>query len=443
MSLNMYLGEVRTQTQSMNALCVATIQGMEQAINSIDAFVFDAVLQGEAYESAKSFFAQTFRPLAQGIIYLCEELIRQNNAFPNDFQSQVASTDVIEQEILEQIREIDRMIVGMEVISANMPGTQAMIQIYYAMKQKLQKKLEHLYEFNYTSSSNYDTALQLATSIAQGLTEVQNGKGFNSASGTFSTQGLNMEWTASIQKFTEDKARTTDNLIEEEVTDGSVNEASEIINNSYAFTKLNSEANTSINPDNHFVFKESGAVVGDPGEKSSVFAQALKYETDIQLPKDMNTFVYDVKSFNKIGGEAKGAVVDAGFEVEGFTVHEQLLSTEAKAQFGGGIGGEAKVGVTFNDFGVDHEYGKAHVKVGNAEAGVEAKDGHIGAGAKADLVKGEAEVKVSIPFTDWKVVVGGEAAYGSIGAEVQLGLMNEIDVGLGIGLGVKFGVEKE
>lgn len=120
-----------------------------------------------------------------------------------------------------------------------------------------------------------------------------------------------------------------------------------------------------------------------------------------------------------------------------------MLSTEAKAQFGGGIGGEAKVGVTFNDLGVDHEYGKAHVKVGNAEAGVEAKDGHIGVGAKADLAKGEAEVKVPIPFTDWKVVVGGEAAYGSIGAEVKLGLMNEIDVGLGIGLGVKFGVEKE
>ncbi len=79
MSLNMYLGEVRAQTQSMNALCVATIQGMEQAINSIDAFVFDAVLQGQTYDSAKTFFAQTFRPLAQGIIYLCEELIRQND----------------------------------------------------------------------------------------------------------------------------------------------------------------------------------------------------------------------------------------------------------------------------------------------------------------------------------------------------------------------------
>lgn len=63
------LGEVHTQTQSMNAMCIATIQGMEQAINSIDAFVGDAVLQGQTYDSAKAFFAQTYRPLAQGIIY--------------------------------------------------------------------------------------------------------------------------------------------------------------------------------------------------------------------------------------------------------------------------------------------------------------------------------------------------------------------------------------
>ncbi|MGG0186035.1 EndoU domain-containing protein [Bacillus rhizoplanae] len=207
MSLNMYLGEVRAQTQSMNALCVATIQGMEQVINSIDAFAFDAVLQGQTYDSAKAFFAQTFRPLAQGIIYLCEELIRQNDAFPNDFQSQVASTDVIEQEILEQIREIERTKAGIEVISSTLPGMQVMVNIFDAMKRKLQEKLEHLHGFNYTSSSNYDTALQLAANIAQGLAEVQSGKGFNAASGTFSTQGLNMGWTASIQKITEDKIR--------------------------------------------------------------------------------------------------------------------------------------------------------------------------------------------------------------------------------------------
>ncbi|HDR6387482.1 HNH/endonuclease VII fold putative polymorphic toxin [Bacillus cereus] len=209
MSLNMYLGEVQAQTESMNSLCNATIQGMEQIIHSIDAFALDTVLQGQTYSSAKAYFLQTFRPLAQGIIYLCEELILQNDSFPKDFQSQVASTDVIEQEILEQIREIDRMIASTETINQAMPlsGMDAIVNLFADMRRKLQEKLEHLYEFNQTSSDNYNTAIQLAASITTGLAEVQSGKGFSPASGTFSTQGLNMEWIASIQKIAEERVQ--------------------------------------------------------------------------------------------------------------------------------------------------------------------------------------------------------------------------------------------
>ncbi|MDX5866209.1 EndoU domain-containing protein [Bacillus cereus group sp. BfR-BA-01119] len=226
MSLNMYLGEVQSQTQSMNAVCTATIQGMEQAIQSIDAFAIDTVLQGQTYSSAKSFFVQTFRPLAQGIIYLCEELIRQNDAFPSQFLSKVASTDVIEQEIREQIQEINQSIASIEAVDVAMPmpGIDAIVAVLVAMRKKLEEKLEHLYEFNYTSSSNYDTALQLAANIATGLAEVQSGKGFSPVSGTFSTQGLNMDWTTSIQKMTEAKAREADNFVNNNLSDDNIEE---------------------------------------------------------------------------------------------------------------------------------------------------------------------------------------------------------------------------
>ncbi|MEZ2648739.1 T7SS effector LXG polymorphic toxin [Bacillus wiedmannii] len=444
MSLNMYLGEVQNQTQSMNAVCTATIQGMEQAIQSIDAFATDTVLQGQTYSSAKAFFVQTFRPLAQGIIYLCEELIVQNDAFPSQFASKVASTDVIEQEIREQIKEINQSIASIEMMNAvtPMPGIDALVAVLVEMRKKLEEKLEHLYEFNYTSSSNYDTALQLASSIATGLSEVQGGKGFSPASGTFSTQGLNMDWTGAINKITEDKNRKVDNLIQERSKDGILSGNSGKSDDNYISSKINSMFNTKVDSNNHFIFKESGAVVGDQDKKSNVFAKVLKYETDIQLPKNVNTFFGDLTSFDKIGGEAKGALIDAGFKAGDFTIHEQLLRAEVKAQFGGGIGGEAKIAGTFNDIGVDHDSGKLHVKLGDAEASVFAKDGYYGFGAKADLAKVEGEVKLELPFTDWKLVVGGDVAYGSIGGEAKFGLKNEFSVGLGIGLGIKLGVEK-
>ncbi|WP_369900854.1 T7SS effector LXG polymorphic toxin [Bacillus manliponensis] len=207
MSLNMYVGEVQAQTESMNAFCNATIQGMEEVIRSIDSFAGDVMLQGKTYDSAKIFFVQTYRQLAQGIIYLCEELIRQNNAFPADFQAEVATVDVIEQEIREQIRELERMIAAIEAMSEETPGAAAMLAIYHAMKRKLEDKLERLYNFNYPSSENYRTAFELAASIAKGLAEVQSGKGFQAGSGTFHTDKLNMEWAKPIQVITEEKIR--------------------------------------------------------------------------------------------------------------------------------------------------------------------------------------------------------------------------------------------
>ncbi|MFB5686933.1 cytoplasmic protein [Bacillus cereus] len=232
MSLNMYLGEVQSQTQSMNAICNATIQSMEQVIQSIDAFAIDTVLQGQTYSSAKSYLVQTFRPLAQGIICLCEELIRQNEAFPNEFQAKVASTDVIEQEIREQIRGINQSITSIEAIEVltPMPGVGAIVTVLGAMRKKLEEKLEHLYEFNHSSSNNYSTALQLAASITAGLAEVQSGKGFSPVSGTFSTQGLNMDWVSSIQGIIEEQARKNDQSIKDIETNNIIEKKSPVRN---------------------------------------------------------------------------------------------------------------------------------------------------------------------------------------------------------------------
>jgi hypothetical protein len=115
---------------------------------------------------------------------------------------------------------------SMEAISQAMPipGMDAMANLFTVMRKKLQEKLEHLYEFNYTSSNNYDTALQLAASIATGLAEVQSGKGFSPASGTFSTQGLNMEWTTAIQAIGEDRARQASNLLNDNLSDDNIEE---------------------------------------------------------------------------------------------------------------------------------------------------------------------------------------------------------------------------
>ena len=201
MGLNMYLKETYSQTKSMNLICINITQGMEEVVASIDYFERDTELQGESYRTAKNYMSQIFSPLSKGIIYLCEELIRQNDKYPKEFKVQVSTTDVIEDEVLQQIQEIDRLKLDIEKLSIKTPELKMIYIIFDNIKQKLQRKLEKLYEFNSFSSSNYDVAFELASTILQGLTQVQNGKGFNTKTRTFNTKGMDLSWVEKLDEI--------------------------------------------------------------------------------------------------------------------------------------------------------------------------------------------------------------------------------------------------
>ncbi|MDZ4523133.1 T7SS effector LXG polymorphic toxin [Bacillus cereus group sp. BceL300] len=429
MSLNMYLGEVQNQTQSMNAVCTATIQGMEQAIQSIDAFATDTVLQGQTYSSAKAFFVQTFRPLAQGIIYLCEELIRQNGAFPSQFQSQVASTDVIEQEILEQIREIDRMKTSMEAVNQAMPipGMEAMVNLFTVMRQKLQEKLEHLYEFNYTSSSNYDTALQLAVSIATGLAEVQSGKGFSPASGTFSTQGLNMDWIAPIQKITEKKITEKKTL--EADKKKSRDEDAKFMEGSVKGKegkRIGFEAEGSI------MGKKSSFSNGDKLTKEryidELSTKAIAGQLDVNIPYDWKSLKEDVFASKVIGLKGEAGILDNSYKFKStipFMTPLGIIQLK-----------DREVTVTQKIFS------------GEVVAGID--DYSLKAASEASTLKYEVEVSM-LHFPDWLPIIGdtdlkikGDLGLGAIGLKGSVGKETGITVPVleGFTVGSSFKFEK-
>ncbi len=56
------------------------------------------------------------------------------------------------------------MIASIEVTKQIMPlpDMDAMVNLFIEMRRKIQEKLEHLYEFNQTSSNNYATAIQIS-----------------------------------------------------------------------------------------------------------------------------------------------------------------------------------------------------------------------------------------------------------------------------------------
>lgn len=199
MNLSMYLGEVESQADSVEQFCQMTITGMEATIQAIDAFQLEPTLQGKTYASAKRYFMQTYRVIAQGMILLCQELQAQNQALPANFREEVAQTDVVEEELLNQIQEVERLQVGLAEMSEEMPLLKPMAYVYEACEQKLKEKLEALRLFHQTSGTYFDGVMAQAANVQRGLTAISQHAGFNSDTQTFHTMGMDLSWTTSIE----------------------------------------------------------------------------------------------------------------------------------------------------------------------------------------------------------------------------------------------------
>src|SRR5699024_1970549 len=110
----------------------------------------------------------------------------------------VASTDVVETEIREQIEEINRIINNIQELDDILPLFQMKIIIYEQIKRSLEQKLSDLATFNMTSSSNYDVALQLASSVSEGIQDIQDGNAFNKQTGIFDTANMDLGWASDL-----------------------------------------------------------------------------------------------------------------------------------------------------------------------------------------------------------------------------------------------------
>lgn len=213
MSIDFFVGEVQTQTNGVKSNCQRYISGLEAVKSAVQTFVDDTQLTGDTYRSAKSYFAQSYIPLSNGLIMLCEALGQAHEEFVSRYLSEVDSNDLQSELLEEQIRQLDTMIYGMmhelKACSNEDFEAKAGIQKYLAsqreLKQELQERLNKLRTFDGTSAAIFSTIDSLASIVQQGLAEVASGKAWSASTGTFSANRLSMDWSKSLQENWENK----------------------------------------------------------------------------------------------------------------------------------------------------------------------------------------------------------------------------------------------
>lgn len=209
MSIDMYLGQARSQASSVKSACSQLAQGYTSLMQSNQHFMSAGELSSKGYDSAKEFFAAVIQPLVQGAEVGADMTAEACQKFVDQYTSEVDSIDLKSDDLERRIRQINTSILNMESINRGLPklptGTNPLeqanrriIESLETTKRDLEKKLEKLMMFNGTSPAIFDGVNTFYSTLSQGLQQANSS--FNPSTGTFSIpKGKDLDWTNSVK----------------------------------------------------------------------------------------------------------------------------------------------------------------------------------------------------------------------------------------------------
>src|SRR5699024_2498047 len=193
----------------------------EEVKKSIAAFSLEFRLKGLTYDSAKTYFAKTYFPLAEGIILLSEAIIKAHQQFPERYTVEVDSNSLQSDELEEQISKFEASIQSLKktqqtvpILALSMTGA---IESLRFMQSRIKDKLNRLITFHGSSPQIFSEVEQLLADVETGLAEISSGKAWSAAHGTFNTENLDMSWAENIKekKFESDLKKEVEAILKE------------------------------------------------------------------------------------------------------------------------------------------------------------------------------------------------------------------------------------
>lgn len=212
MSIKMYLGEVRAQSNGALQMADSYREALGGITDSCNTFM-NAPLSGKTYDSAKTYFTTVYPPLVNGLKLACEELAEAHRRFPEEYVAMVEGIDLDEAEIEKQIAEAKRVLDvqynSIDALSKTEVSTDALersVMRTQHLISELQKRLEKLREFNAYSPSIFSNVESAIGLVNAGISAIGQSKAWNANTGTFDLNRVNMSWAKPLrEKWNEHK----------------------------------------------------------------------------------------------------------------------------------------------------------------------------------------------------------------------------------------------
>lgn len=121
MGIDMYLEQSQLQSSSVATMCQSQVEAYQALQSAIQKFSEDTEsLKGDAYDSARSFFASVLLPLSKGGQLYAETFSQAIKKLPEDYQSMVDSKSWREDDLLDKIRQEEQMIAYLDEVNQSL-----------------------------------------------------------------------------------------------------------------------------------------------------------------------------------------------------------------------------------------------------------------------------------------------------------------------------------
>ena len=188
MGTDMYLEQSQLQSSSVATMCQSQVEAYQDLQSAIQKFSEDTEsLEGDAYNSARSFFASVLLPLSKGGQLYAETFSQAIKKLPEDYQTMVDSKSWREDDLLDKIRQEEQMIAYLDEVNQTLSSLTMdseekgrlrrsnveLMRGHHANKRVYETILRDLRAYDSYSGGLFDDLDSIDVQLSRGLAQIE------------------------------------------------------------------------------------------------------------------------------------------------------------------------------------------------------------------------------------------------------------------------------
>ena len=217
MGIDMYLEQSQLQSSSVATMCQSQVEAYQDLQSAIQKFSEDTEsLKGDAYNSARSFFASVLLPLSKGGQLYAEIFSQAIKKLPEDYQTMVDSKSWREDDLLDKIRQEEQMIAYLDEVNQSLSSLTMdseekgrlrrsnveLMRGHHANKRVYETILRDLRAYDSYSGGLFDDLDSIDVQLSRGLAQIETS--WDAKQGVFKVPS-DLTWANYLSAYTDTK----------------------------------------------------------------------------------------------------------------------------------------------------------------------------------------------------------------------------------------------